>query len=62
MYVSYSCYPPPIPDSVCNVTGRTFNTFDDTEFKYDICNHILARDLQNDEWDVSCKEPIVIYE
>lgn len=52
----YSCYPPVVPDSVCNVTGRTFNTFDNTEYKYDICNHVLARDLQNDEWDVSLKK------
>lgn len=52
----YSCYPPPEPDAVCNVTGRTFNTFDETEFKYDICNHVLARDLQNEEWDVSLKK------
>lgn len=50
---SYSCYPPPEPDAVCNVTGRTFNTFDHVEYKYDICNHVLARDLTADEWDVS---------
>lgn len=52
---SYSCYPPPEPDVVCNVTGKTFNTFDNTEYKYDICNNVLARDLEADEWDVSCK-------
>lgn len=52
---SYSCYPPPEPDAVCNVTGRTFNTFDNVEYKYDICNHVLARDLIADEWDISCK-------
>ncbi|KAJ8974052.1 hypothetical protein NQ317_002298, partial [Molorchus minor] len=50
---TYSCYPPPEPDAVCNVTGRTFNTFDNTEYKYDICNHVLARDLEGDEWDIS---------
>lgn len=52
---TYSCYPPPEPDGICNVTGRTFNTFDNSEFKYDICNHVLARDLENNEWDISRK-------
>lgn len=51
----YECKPPPPPDTICNVTGRTFNTFDETEYKYDICNHILARDLENYAWDISCK-------
>lgn len=50
----YTCELASKPDAVCNVTGRTFNTFDNTEFKYDICNHILARDLENDEWEVTC--------
>lgn len=48
----YYCAPVPPPDAVCNVTGQTFNTFDYTEYKYDICNHILARDLVNDNWEV----------
>lgn len=48
----YSCSPPPPPDAVCNVNGRTFNTFDKTEYKYDICNHVLARDLIGNEWDI----------
>nr|CAH7739498.1 unnamed protein product [Callosobruchus chinensis] len=52
----YSCFPPPKPDAVCNVTGRTFSTFDDVEYRYDICNHVLARDLEADEWDVSLKK------
>lgn len=52
---TYSCYPPPEPDAICNVTGKTFNTFDDTKYKYEICNHILARDLEADQWDVACK-------
>lgn len=51
----YECKPPLLPDVICNVTGRTFNTFDKTEYKYDICNHVLARDLENDHWDVSRK-------
>uniref|UniRef100_A0AAR5PSZ2 F5/8 type C domain-containing protein n=1 Tax=Dendroctonus ponderosae TaxID=77166 RepID=A0AAR5PSZ2_DENPD len=52
----YSCYPKPPPDAVCYVTGRTFNTFDNTEFKYDICNHVIGRDLDQDEWDVALKK------
>lgn len=52
----YSCYPQPLPDSICNVTGRTFNTFDGTEFKYDICNHVIGRDIENEEWLVSLKK------
>lgn len=51
----YTCVPPPLPRASCNITGRTFHTFDGTEFKYDICNHILARDLENDNWDISGK-------
>ncbi|KDR23192.1 Hemocytin, partial [Zootermopsis nevadensis] len=49
----YTCVPPLPPRASCNITGRTFHTFDGTEFKYDVCNHILARDLQNDNWDIS---------
>lgn len=51
----YKCEPLPQNDAVCNVTGRTFNTFDDTTFKYDICNHLLARDLVGNKWSVSSK-------
>lgn len=51
----YSCEPVPLNDAVCNVTGRTFSTFDGTEFKYDICNHLLARDFVEDNWSVTSK-------
>lgn len=51
----YTCEPTPQNDAVCNVTGRTFNTFDGTEFKYDICNHLLARDILSDDWNVISK-------
>lgn len=51
----YRCEPQPQNDAVCNVTGRTFNTFDGTEFKYDICSHVLARELSNDKWQIVCK-------
>lgn len=51
----YSCEPIPRQDVVCNITGRTFSTFDGTEFKYDICNHLLARDLVADKWSITSK-------
>lgn len=54
IYFRYECRPPTLPDVICNVTGRSFNTFDKTEYKYDICNHVLARDLEHDIWDISC--------
>ncbi|KAL1513261.1 hypothetical protein ABEB36_002690 [Hypothenemus hampei] len=53
---TYSCYPPPLPDAICNITGRTFNSFDGTEFKYDVCNHVIARDLVLDQWRVSLRK------
>lgn len=50
----YKCEPIAQNDAVCNVTGRTFSTFDGTEFKYDICNHLLARDLSGgDNWSIT---------
>lgn len=52
----FTCEPQLKEDVVCNVTARTFNTFDGTEFKYDICNHVLARDLISENWIVSSKE------
>lgn len=53
--MEYTCEPLPQNDVVCNVTGRTFSTFDGYEFKYDICSHVLARELTNDKWSVVCK-------
>lgn len=51
----YTCKPPPPIEAVCNVTGRTFSTFDKLEYKYDICNHILARDMFANKWYITCK-------
>lgn len=51
----YKCEPKPQSDAVCNVTGRTFNTFDGIEYKYDICDHVLARDFYTKNWTVSRK-------
>lgn len=51
----YKCELIPKKDVVCNITGRTFNTFDGIEYKYDVCDHILVRDLASNNWTVSCK-------
>lgn len=51
----YKCELIPKHDVVCNVTGSTFSTFDGTEFKYDVCDHILVRDLAANNWTVSRK-------
>lgn len=40
-------------DSICDVTGRSFTTFDGTDFKVDVCNHILARDLVANKWSIT---------
>lgn len=48
----FTCEPIIENDAVCKVTGRTFNTFDSTEFKYDICSHLLARDVTDAKWNV----------
>lgn len=49
----YTCRPPPVQEVTCNVTGRLFNTFDNLEYKYDICNHVLARDMFGNKWFVT---------
>nr|XP_034840347.1 hemocytin-like [Maniola hyperantus] len=46
----YVCVPPPERFDYCNVTGRTFTTFDGTEYKYDICFHTLARETRSFAW------------
>lgn len=51
----YSCELSRIPDGKCNVTGRTFDTFDGTEYKYDICDHILAQDKVYKQWQIKCE-------
>ena len=49
----YKCELIPKRDVVCNITGRTFSTFDGIEYKYDVCDHILARDLSSNNWTIS---------
>lgn len=48
----YECKPPPPQDSTCDFLGKTFTTFDGIVYKYDICEHVLARDLENSEWEL----------
>lgn len=48
----YVCRPPRETAS-CRVSGRTFVTFDGVEYKYDICDHILAADLDSGEWNIA---------
>ncbi|RVE53530.1 hypothetical protein evm_001900, partial [Chilo suppressalis] len=48
----YSCVPPPPRPAYCNVTGRAVSTFDGAEYKYELCDHILARDTRHDAWSV----------
>lgn len=56
----YTCEPPVPLEAICNVTGRTFNTFDDLEYKYDICNHILAREMYENKWYITRKYMIFL--
>lgn len=67
----YKCIPPPEPTTTtttakpapiiegrkdrCSLTSRMLRTFDGSEFSYDICHHILARDKINKLWTVSSK-------
>ncbi|KAI5641729.1 von willebrand factor type D domain-containing protein [Phthorimaea operculella] len=48
----YICVPPPERYAYCNMTGRTFHTFDGAEYKFDVCFHILARDSRFNAWSV----------
>ncbi|XP_037900754.1 hemocytin [Glossina fuscipes] len=49
----YSCILKPTKDDVCEISGKSFTTFDGIEFKYDTCSHILARDLINSSWIIT---------
>lgn len=50
--IKFRCEPIAQQDAICNVTGKTINTFDELEYKYDICDHILARELKSNNWTV----------
>jgi hypothetical protein len=55
-----TCVPIPAKERVCKNVGRTFATFDSLKYKYDICNHILARDRDANQWYIVCKYHIVV--
>lgn len=51
--LKYTCVLRPNKDDVCEISGKSFTTFDGTVFKYRPCSHILARDIQNGSWSIS---------
>jgi len=48
----YSCKPPPVK-AKCDISGQAFSTFDGVEYKYSICDHVLAMDISSGDWNVS---------
>ncbi|XP_034943572.1 hemocytin, partial [Chelonus insularis] len=52
----YTCKPLLPKENICNVVGRTFNTFDNLEYKYDICNHILVREMFHNLWYITLEK------
>ncbi|XP_075969965.1 hemolectin isoform X2 [Anticarsia gemmatalis] len=67
----YECVPPPERQVFCNVTGRTYNTFDGAEYKYDACFHILARENRFDAWFIlirkkcrvdGCRNELIVFQ
>lgn len=53
----YTCHPipddQPVTQDKCSMTSRVFDTFDGSEYSYDVCDHILARDKTNGLWSVT---------
>ncbi|XP_063975011.1 hemocytin [Diachasmimorpha longicaudata] len=49
----WRCQPPREPEAVCHIDGKMFTTFDKLEYQYDICNHILARDMYFNKWYIT---------
>jgi len=49
----YACVLRPNKDDVCEISGKSFTTFDGTVFKYGPCSHILARDIHKSSWSIS---------
>lgn len=49
---SYECIVSPPNEKKCKVHGRLITTFDGTSFKYDVCDHVLARDKLYNTWSV----------
>ncbi|XP_067647324.1 hemocytin isoform X2 [Eurosta solidaginis] len=46
----YACVLKPTKDDSCEISGKFITTFDGTEFKYETCSHILARDIKGSNW------------
>lgn len=44
--------PPPSPSYVCTIEGSNIETFDGAQFRYETCNHILAKDTR-DRWIIT---------
>ncbi|SPP76371.1 hemocytin [Drosophila guanche] len=51
--LKYTCVLRPNKDDVCEISGKSFTSFDGTLFKYGPCSHILARDIHNGSWSIS---------
>ncbi|ALC44456.1 Hml, partial [Drosophila busckii] len=51
--LKYTCVLRPNKDDVCEISGKSFTSFDGTIFKYSPCSHILARDIHNSSWSIS---------
>ena len=49
----YRCLPtkPPL-NKACQIRGRHINTFDKTEYEYNLCDHVLARERYYNNWFV----------
>lgn len=46
----YTCVSNTLDESECEIDGRVFKTFDGVTYKYEICDHIVARDRVNKKW------------
>lgn len=48
---NYTCQLNTEKENVCSVIGKSFVTFDAAEFKFSVCQHILAKSV-DDQWTV----------
>lgn len=46
----------PTENSTCKINGQTITTFDKSEFKYDICDHMLVRDVNDKRINIILKK------
>lgn len=52
---AYTCVSNTLEESECEIDGRVFKTFDGVTFKYEICDHIIARDRVHKKWMIKRK-------